>query len=232
MSSPNKIQLTNTLDFSWSIDSVERFLHGYIAGRDFIFTYGPLYQLIQSMPALLFHVPSYTSVLIAPLLLTALNCLCIFYLTNFITDKKGKLLLRGLLIFLITFTVFPDPNNLLRILLPLVYTLMYAHTSSSLRLFFAKPRLTRSFPRRRESRHFRLKILPVLALPAIFGLYSFDLFITCMIITLFVFCYDTYKTLTKPKKTNVIPDKTNVIPDLIRDQKKIYSNLYSLDSCK
>lgn len=47
------IPVYNTLDFSWQIDLVERFAHGLLAGRDFIFTYGPLFQFIQGWPVLL-----------------------------------------------------------------------------------------------------------------------------------------------------------------------------------
>jgi len=35
----NKITIANTLDFSWQVDFVEKLLHGFVAGRDFIFTY-------------------------------------------------------------------------------------------------------------------------------------------------------------------------------------------------
>src|SRR3990167_4677923 len=57
-----KILIGSTLDFSWFSDAIERFLHGYILGKDFTFTYGPLFQFIYSIPSVLFHVPSYVSV--------------------------------------------------------------------------------------------------------------------------------------------------------------------------
>jgi hypothetical protein len=65
----NRIFLSNTLDFSWTSDSVERLTHGFVAGRDFVFTYGPLFQIFYSIPSLLFHYPSYYSPLIASLFL-------------------------------------------------------------------------------------------------------------------------------------------------------------------
>jgi hypothetical protein len=171
----HKIYLTNTLDFSWSTDITERLLHGYIAGRDFIFTYGPLYQFINSLPSLIFGIPSYSSILISPIIMTFLNCLCILFITKaFIRTNKDHFLLSAPLLLALGLLSHPDPNNLLRILLPLVYTILYANML--------------------EKKKFHTKIFLLLSLPAIFGLYSYDLFIICTIITAVTLAYHYFTT--------------------------------------
>src|SRR5688572_23338777 len=61
------ISVNPSLDFSWFLDSIERMLHGYILGRDFTFTYGPIFQLIYALPSLFFQIPSYISFALSPL---------------------------------------------------------------------------------------------------------------------------------------------------------------------
>ena len=48
-------KLPETLDASWRLELPVRLARGELAGRDFIFTYGPLYQLLHAAP--LFLVP-------------------------------------------------------------------------------------------------------------------------------------------------------------------------------
>jgi hypothetical protein len=171
----HKIYLTNTLDLSWSTDITERLLHGYIAGRDFVFTYGPLYQFINSLPSLIFGIPSYSSILISPIIMTFLNCICILFITKaFIRTNKDHFLLSAPLLLALGLLSNPDPNNLLRILLPLAYTILYANML--------------------EKKNFHINIFLILSLPAIFGLYSYDLFITCTIITVITLAYHYFTT--------------------------------------
>jgi hypothetical protein len=169
----NGITLSNTLDFSWTSDSVERLLHGYIAGKDFIFTYGPLFQLIYAIPSLLFHYPSFFGPLIISVFLQIPIIIFIFTIAGFITsDKKSQLLLTLFLQFVIGLLFFPDTNTLIRILIPFVYAVLYTRT--------------------RLSSVMRKNV--ILTLPTIFGLYSFDNFIVCSLITIFIECYFFFKT--------------------------------------
>lgn len=162
----DKVLLTNTLDFSWNVDIVERLLKGYIAGKDFIFTYGPLYQFVQAIPSLLFGVPSYVSVMYFPLILKTVSIIVFFLIASAIAkDKNDRLVLTLLFLTSINFVSFPDPNNILRILFPFIYAFSYH-----------KFIISRSW-------HY-LPSLLILAVPSILGLYVFDLFILCFIVTL------------------------------------------------
>lgn len=159
-----KISLPNTLDFSWQTDIVERYLHGYIAGRDFIFTYGPIYQFAASVPSLIFNKPSYISVLFSPILLLVVVIILLYLFIAFLTtDLKQRIILLFYLLFIIGL-IFYDANSLVRILLPFIYSLiLYKYNQTEVAI--------------------SLKNVWVFCLPAIFGLYTFDLFILCFIIT-------------------------------------------------
>ena len=112
------IPLTNTLDFSWQTDSVERLLHGFLAGRDFIFTYGPLFQIIYATPAFLFGQPSYISILFAPILLVIFNIFILYLITNSVmNDSKKTVFVTIFFVFIIDLLAY-DQNMLFRILLP------------------------------------------------------------------------------------------------------------------
>jgi hypothetical protein len=98
----------------------------------------------------------------------------------------------------IGFISSPDPNNLLRILLPLVYTVLYAN--ASLKIFFKRPKAIEKYKR-------YLYPLFILSIPALLGLYTYDLFITCFIITIATLFYDfftTYKKTTKKIQNTII----------------------------
>lgn len=166
----NGIVLDNTLDFSWSTDCVERLLHGYIAGRDFIFTYGPLYQLIESLPSLILKQSSYISVLYAPILLIVFNCILLFILIKFITtDKKQQIILIIFLVFFIHLIAY-DSNSLFRILLPFIHGILFLKYFSSKRIFY-------------------IRNIAIMLLPSIFGLYTFDLYVLCLVISIIIIMY-------------------------------------------
>lgn len=175
------IPLTNTLDFSWQIDNIERFLHGYIAGKDFIFTYGPLFQLIYSLPALLFKQPSFIAILYAPILVTIFNVFLLFFSIKLATnEKKFSIFLTFFLLFFVGLIGY-DSNSLFRILLPFFYGMVL------IRFYAIKNFIT-------------LKNLIILLLPALFGLYTFDLFIICFLTTFLFVGYELY-LIYKNKKT-------------------------------
>lgn len=168
----NGIQLSNTLDFSWVTDIVERFLHGFIAGRDFIFTYGPLYQIIQSLPSILFKLPSYESYLYAQILLIVPVSLLVFFITKLITsDKKEQIVLFIYLFFIVGLILFDDSSTLFRIIVPIFYALIYIRYASI-------------------HKNFSIRKLLILALPTFFGLYSFDLFLLGFLLTLLLIIYE------------------------------------------
>ena len=151
-----KILLTNTLDYSWMSDNIERFSHGFIAGKDFIFTYGPLFQFIASIPTLVFHIPSYSSLLFLPVLLMVFICSSLFFIITRLTkDKKTRIILFAYLLFVINISAY-DANSLFRILVPFVYILLYEQFSS-------------------VTKKLSLLSFIILSLPALFGLYIFEL---------------------------------------------------------
>lgn len=176
----NGITLSNTLDFSWQTDSIERFLHGYLAGRDFIFTYGPLFQLIYSTPALLFNQQSYIAILYAPLLVTVVNTIILFFLIRIATyEKKTANIVTAFLLFVIGLITY-DPSSLFRILVPFFYGLLL------LRFVSIK-------------KHISLKTIVIFFLPALFGMYTFDLFILGLLTTILFIGYELY-TIYQSKK--------------------------------
>lgn len=172
----NGIILSNTLDFSWSSDAVERLLHGYIAGKDFIFTYGPLYQLLQSLPAFIFNQRSYISVLFAPFILLTISIILLFLICKYLTtDKKEQITLIIFLIFFVNLLAL-DANLLFRITVPFVYAIIYYKFISS-----------------KKTRIFQYFILSLV--PPILGLYIFDLFAICLLINILLSiskCFEFY----------------------------------------
>ncbi len=171
----NVILLTNTLDFSWQTDNVERLLHGYIAGRDFIFTYGPLFQFIYAIPALIFGQSSYISVLYAPILITVFCVILLYFIIKLITkDRNEQIILTCYLFFFIGLIAY-DSNTLFRILLTFFYSLL----------------LLRFDPLKNTP---TLKNLAIFILPPIFGMYSFDILVTCLMISVLFIIYKIYTT--------------------------------------
>jgi dolichol-phosphate mannosyltransferase len=157
-----KIPISSTLDFSWTSDFVERFLHGFIAGKDFIFTYGPLYQLIYSLPALIFKLPSYLSVAYMPLVTTVVLFIILIMITRLICEEKIKrIFLFSFLLFIVGLAAYPS-SDIIKILLPIAFALIWTK-------YLLKVNLLRS-------------IITITTLPTIFGAFSYDLFIYCFTI--------------------------------------------------
>jgi hypothetical protein len=181
----NRIVLSNTLDLSWQTDMIERLLHGYVAGRDFIFTYGPLYQFIVTLPSFVFGQASYVSILYSDIILTVF-CIIFLYLIIYLLTKNKKEQIILLILVLIGVINY-DSNVLLRIVLPFFYGLLF------LRLPQTKQSLS-------------LKTIWIFALPGVFGLYTFDLFVLCLIISLgFVFGRIYLSLKKRGKKTSTQP---------------------------
>lgn len=177
------ISLTNTLDLSWQTDSIERLLHGYLAGRDFIFTYGPLFQIIYTIPTFIFNQPSYIAVLYAPIILSVINCILLYLIIHLtLRSKKTAVVLTAVILFALGLITY-DQNILFRILLPFIYGLLLVRFVT-----IKKPLSLRS--------------ISLLMLPAIFGLYTFDLFIIGFLITILFIGYDIYTILRKNKHTS------------------------------
>lgn len=174
----NGLTLSNTLDLSWQTDSVERLMHGYIAGRDFIFTYGPLFQFIYSLPALLFQINSYTSIILAPLVVHIINlCLLLFIISNLFKNKNIQLYSFIYIAALLSITNF-DSNNVFRAVIPIFYAAL---------LFKLFSFNTINTP---------VNLL-ILFFPSVYGLYSYDLFIYCILV-LIIFLFIRF--YAKPNK--------------------------------
>lgn len=170
----DKILISSTLDFSWVSDSIERFLHGYIAGKDFIFTYGPAFQFIYSFPAVIFHLPSYISAAYAPLIIIFLNSIAIISISkSLLEDKKKALGLSVVLLLLCNFISLNYSNSLFRVILPLLFASLWT-----------------GFVYKKES---IFKIIIFASLPSVFGLYTYDIFLQCLIFLVLVYAYDFLK---------------------------------------
>jgi len=173
--SSNKILLTNTLDFSWQSDIVQRFLSGHIAGRDFIFTYGPVYQFFASLPSLIFGVPSFTSVLFAPAIFSPISVILFYLISKFVfIEKKDQILLTLFLSLIFSLTSFTDGNSLIRAQIPLLFGLIYFN-------YFNKSK--------------KIKKLSILSIPALLGLYIFDLFVNSLTIVLGFMLFSFFKNV-------------------------------------
>jgi len=176
-----KIPISSTLDFSWNTDITERFLHGFIAGKDFIFTYGPLYQLIYSLPSLLLRLPSYLSYAYIPLVTTLLLFIILIIIAKLICeDKKDKIFFFSFLLFIAGLVAYPSPD-IIKILLPFVFALTWSE------YLFKKGSLR--------------PLILIAVLPTVFGAFSYDLFIYCLIIS---FILSLIEFFNKGKLLNTI----------------------------
>lgn len=157
----NKITLTSSLDFSWQSDAIERFLHGFISGKDYIFTYGPLFQLVYSLPSFVLKIPSYIGLLYVPILLTTIVSTLVIWLVCMITKNNlERVILSVFLLIILGLASGINGNIILRILLPMVFSVLWVKSiKASGQMLFA-------------------------AIPSILGLYSYDLFIQAMLIAI------------------------------------------------
>lgn len=183
-----KITLGSTLDFSWFSDAIERKLHGYILGRDFTFTYGPLFQYIYSLPSAIFHVPSYVSVALSPLL----SFVIVFGLLVYIAQNLSKNIFNRityiLFYFIILGLLITSGFDTIKLLIPIVYSIAFYRT------------LNKNF-------HWT-RIIVISLLPTVFGLYAYNLFFTtCLIAILLSFFYSVKKkkTVFKYKFLFILP---------------------------
>lgn len=169
-----KINLNSTLDFSWVSDSIERFLHGYVAGRDFIFTYGPLFQLIYSLPSVIFRLPSYISAAYAPIILVFVNSIAVIFICNNLLENKKKAFgLMVVILFLCNFISLHYANSLTRIILPLLFATIWT------KFIYKNEKI--------------FKVIFFSSLPSIFGLYTYDIFLQCLIFLISIYFYDFSK---------------------------------------
>jgi len=179
----NKITIVNTLDFSWQVDFVEKLLHGFVAGRDFIFTYGPLYQLITSLPSLIFHSPSYLSVLYSNVILDLIFLFLIFYFIQKTVIGEGRRIIVIFFLLLLTIIFGVDSNSAIRVVVPLIYALFLINFGFLKRNYF--------------------KFLLLILYPSFWGLYSYDIFTQCLtlIVTFgFVSLFSNFFNLSRGKK--------------------------------
>jgi hypothetical protein len=158
-----KIPLGATLDFSWFSDAVERIIHGYLLGRDFTFTYGPLFQIIYSLPSLLFHFPSYISVALSPLI----SFIVVFLLVLIIAKQLTKNIFEQVAYILFLFVVLGLlvlNTGAIRVLMPISYALL----------------LYNLFQKKASWFHYYL----IAFIPTLFGLFSYSLFVICLFYTI------------------------------------------------
>ena len=152
------IPIQSTLDFSWMSDLLERWMRGQVAGRDFIFTYGPAYQLIFSLPMVLFNVPSYQSVLYASVIAVALSSVLVYLMISLVFRQSHERTFHGLVILTVFGVAVIPAAGALKFLPLMAYaailgSLVGQHRSAS---WVAKVTLA--------------------SLPSLLGLYVFDLF--------------------------------------------------------
>lgn len=165
----DKIIIGSTLDFSWFSDLIERLLHGYVLGRDFTFTYGPLFQFIYSLPSIIFHVPSYISVALSPIISFVIIFLLIFYIAQNISNDVFERVSYILFVFIILGLLITSSTDTIKALIPLAYSVFLFNL------------LNRKFN--------LLKVIIVSVLPTIFGLYAYNLFFTCCLITVLLLVF-------------------------------------------
>lgn len=166
-----KISLDQTLDFSWFTDSIERFLHGFIQGRDFTFTYGPLFQFAYSFPSIIFNIPSYISVAISPLISFIILFLLVLRSSKIITKNHFEQISYIVFLFLILGLIISN-SDLVRIMMFMYYSLELS------RLFEKKIKWPRYFI--------------VALLPTVLGLFSYNLFIIALLFSLIFISFKLY----------------------------------------
>lgn len=160
----DKITIFSSLDFSWQSDTVERFLHGYILGKDFVFTYGPVFQWMIAIPSIFFHVPSYLSVALFPMVGIIITCILLSFIVKQLVPKGYDSVLLFAYILFVIGLVSLDQLTAVRILLPITYAMFWMR--------YLKNYLTGK------------KMILVAAIPSIFGLFSYDIFVSCLILSL------------------------------------------------
>src|SRR5260221_62434 len=167
-----KILITDSLDFSWFSDAIERLLHGYILGRDVTFTYGPVFQYIYSLPSLLLHVPSYVSVAISPIISFVILFSLVVYIAKSLTEHLYEQIAYILFLFLVLGLLISSHTDTVRMLIPVAYTFILYNTIKN------KPNI--------------FKICLIAFLPTFFGLYTYNLFITTLILLLMALALDLF----------------------------------------
>ena len=160
-----KILISSSIDFSWMTDFIERQLHGFIAGKDFIFTYGPLFQFIYSLPSLIFRMPSYLAVAYSPLISSIIIFFILLFISKLITKKTNEQLFLFTLILVVASVLTPPNFDLIKALVPILFSLLW------FRYIWNKSSFIRT-----------LVFVPIL--PTIFGAFSYDLFLYSLIIGL------------------------------------------------
>lgn len=157
-----KIIIQSTLDFSWFSDSIERFLHGFILGKDATFTYGPLFQIYHSIPSLVFNVPSYVSVVLSPIISFPVVFLLLLYISRCLSRDSLVQVIYVLFSFIFLGFIVVDGVTSIKMLTPIVFAFfLYKNIYEKKNLF---------------------KILMLSFLPTLIGLYIYNLFITTFLI--------------------------------------------------
>ena len=157
-----KILISSSLDFSWFIDSIQRLNSGYLLGKDFIFTYGPLFQLLYGLPGLILKLPSHITFLINPLVSITIIYFMLLIFTRLIEKNKNEqFLLLCYLLFFVGLSSYASVD-LIKMLTPLVFAISWQK-------YVIQKRTKTS-----------IALAPLL--PTAAGAFSYDLFIYCFII--------------------------------------------------
>jgi hypothetical protein len=168
-----KIEITSSLDFSWFIDSIQRLSQGYILGKDFIFTYGPIFQLVYSLPGIVLKLPSHVTFLLNPLVSTTLIYLLLLLFVKLLEkDRSEQFLIFIYLIFFVSLISYSS-LDLIKALTPLVFVIFWQKCVVN-----------------NQSRIY-LILFPLF--PTIAGAFSYDLFIYCLIIAFALSCLKSLK---------------------------------------
>src|SRR5258708_9872336 len=167
-----KITIQSTLDFSWFSDGIERLLHGYVLGKDFTFTYGPLFQFLYALPSILFHVPSYVSVALSPLISFVFIFLLVLLIAKYLTKNVFEQTAYILFLFIMLGLLVSSSTDTVKMLIPVAYSfILYSTISKKLSI---------------------LQVCVAAFLPTFFGLYAYNLFVTCLFIAVLLICIHLY----------------------------------------
>jgi len=171
------ITLLNVFDVSSFTDSVERLRHGYLAGRDYVFLYGPLFQLLIGLPSLIFNVPSTLSYQLSYIIAFWIDFVLYVYIARVFEDRRIRLFFIAFILLIFSGFHF-DSLVQLRSLIPIAYFIFIYS------FIFEK------------NHHRWLAWIAVVCVPTLSGLITYDLFIYTSIAGLLVSLFDASQNRT------------------------------------
>lgn len=170
------------VDDSLFLETIVRFMNGNIAGRDYIFNYGPLFQLLISAPSFVLGAIPHVGLLFKSTIFTLLSLITLWYIFSYQT-KSHIINVFSLLAISYLFLGLRSFDSLfaLRSLIPLAFLFMIDQVST-------------------RNRIPTIHLIFLSVLPSVFGLLTYELFVYCYII-LIIFVFGSF--LTKRNALNI-----------------------------